>query len=507
MLKKVQSHYEVATVLIHLMELLHLKNRLRSPLLRLPTETVVRILSFVMEDMGPSRVWRSIFGSCYHIYCIMSTAAGLWWKVDFEWPRAASVAFARSRGSPQAIVAHLESDPAPRVVMEHWREQHIFHGHRLHTLELYGIPSDIAHFSWIFERSLPRLRHLTIRFSGPPSDEGDELPLPNSEAALIPVTVQFPTDSPLQTLRLCNATLPWSSNLFTGLRQLYVDFEDCNAPMEITEDELFGILEASPQLEQLLLVQIGPRILVWNNERQSTHERTAQLPVLTFLRLGNSPEVVGYILAHINTPAITFLRIHSRVFSQDVARSLGLVVPDDHVQKRLLQNHPEFKIITVDGALGTLFVNFGSLAMSFDFDLNDAEIISNTILAHLLPLVPPSVTTLEINYSGLELGEPGWRNFFISHPEVRSIVCSNSSGEPMSELLWDALSHTGTDVVPPCPKLESISLSNDPASAGLLNCLLSRKNAGFKLKYLRATDVVNGLAGELSRLVKMLKAD
>jgi len=505
-LKKTES--EVATVLIHMKNLLRFKNWLRSPLLRLPTEIIIHILSFVMENMGHSGVWRSIFGSCHHIYWIMSIATELWWEVDCRWPMAACIAFARSGGNPQAITAHLNSNPAPKVVLEYWKEQRAFRGDRLHTLELHGIPSDITHFSWIFERPLPRLRHLAIRFSGPPTDEGGELPLPDAEVALLPVTLQLPMGAPLQTLRLRNAMPPWSSNLFAGLRELYLDFEDCPAPVEISEDELFRFLEASSQLERLSLVEIGPRIPAWNNERESTHEQTVKFPSLAFLRLQNSPEVVGYILAHIDTPVITLLRIHSPILSQDVARSLNLVVPDGRVQKRLLQNPPEFRIaITEDEALGSMFVDIGSLSMSFEFDLNDAEIFSNAIMAHLQPLVPPSVTALKIDYCGLGWGELGWREFVTLHPEVRSIVCSNSSGEPMSESLWDALSHTGTDAVPPCPKLESISLFDDPATTCLLNCLLSRRNAGFELEYLRATDVVDGLSEEFGRLVKVLKAN
>ena len=492
-----KTENEVATVLIHLRNLLRFKNWLRSPLLRLPTEIIVRILSFVMEDMGHSLVWRSIFVSCHRIHWIMSTVTELWWKADCRWPRAACVAFARSGGNPQVIMADVNSEPSAKVVLECWRERQGFHGHRLHTLELYGAPSDITRFSWIFERPLPRLRHLTIRLCGPPTDEGGEVPLPDWEVALLPVTLQLTMDAQLQTLRLRNAAPPWSSNLFTGLRELFLDFEDCNDPVEISQDELFRILEASSQLEKLSLVQIGPKI--WDDERRSTHERTIQLPSLSFLRLDNSPEVIDHILSRVDIPAITLLQIHSHVFSQDAAQSLNLMVPDDSVQKRLLPNPPEFKIaISEDGALGSMFVDIGSLGMSFDFDLDEAEIVVNTIMAHLQSLVPPSVTTLKIEYADSRPGELGWREFIISHPEIRSIECLNFFGEPMFGSLWDALSPVGTDGVPPCPKLESISLFDDPASTRLLNCLLSRKNAGFELKYLKATNVVDGLAGNLA---------
>ena len=333
--------------------------------------------------------------------------------------------------------------------------------------------------------------------------------MPESEVALLPITLQLPMETSLQTLRLRNAMLPWSSNIFTGLRELFLDFGDCNAPVEMSEDELFRTLDASSQLERLSLVQVGPRTPVWNNGRQITHERTVQLPSLSFLRLENeSPEVVGYILTHIGTPAITSLVMRSRIPSQDIARSLNLMVPDGRFQGRLLSDPPVFKIQTADEEpQDIMYVDIGNFTVRFDFDLDDAEIISNAIMTHLRPLVPPSVTALTINYPGLGLGELDWKEFVISHPEVRSIECSNSSDESMSGSLWDALSPTGIDAISPCPKLEVISLFEDPATTRLLNCLLNRKNAGFELKYLKATNVVDGLAGEFRRLVKTLEVE
>lgn len=401
------------------------------------------------------------------------------------------------------MIARLNWDPVDQEAVDCLGENQVLHGHRLHTLGLYGIPSDITHFSRIFKLSLPRLRNLTIHFSGSP-DEGGEFPLPDSEAALLPVALQLPMDMPLRVLSLRNATLPWSSSLFTGLGELYLDFKDCNAVVEISGGETLGILEASSQLERLSLVWVGRTAV--NNIPQFTHKRTIQLANLTFLRLENSPEVVGYILAHVGTPAITSLRIRSRILSQDVARSLNLVVPGDHLQKRLFSNPPVFEIASTGHAVPDFMSVFiGSFKALFDFDVNDAGIISNAIMACIQPLAPPSATALKLDYTGLGLGEVGWREFVISHPEVHSIECSNSTGEPVYGSLWDALSPSGTDLVPPCPKLESIKLFGDPGSTRLLDCLLDRKNAGFELKYLKATSAAYGLAGEFNHLVGALE--
>jgi len=497
---------EVAVVLIYMKKLLRLKNQLRSSFLRLPTEIIVHILSFVMRNMRDTRFWRPVFCTCHRIYRIMSTATELWWLVDCTWPKTARTAIKRSKGNPQMVIAELNSEPGGQEeILENWREQPVSHGHRLHTLWLRGFPSDAAHFSWIYELSLPRLRHLTVGFSGTPDDEGGEYSMGEAEVALLPITLQLPTDMPLRALRLRNATPSWSSNLFGGLRELCLDLGNCPVPVEISEDELFRIFDASSQLERLSLVQIGPRIPVGINAGQSTRERTARLPSLTSLLLENVPEVIGYILAHIDIPSITSLQTHSRVLPEDVTRTLNLMVPDNTVQKRLVSNPPAFEIRTTeDGTLGSLFVEIGSFKTWVDFDLDDAESICGPVIAHLQPLVPPSTIALKIEDSWLGLDELGWRGFVVSHPEVRSIECSNSTGEPMSGSLWDALSPTGTDPVPPCPKLESISLLDNPASPGLLNCLMNRKNAGFELKYLKTMDVVDGLAEEFSRLVETL---
>jgi len=184
------------------------------------------------------------------------------------------------------------------------------------------------------------------------------------------------------------------------------------------------------------------------------------------------------------------------------------MVPNNRLQERLFSNPPVFEIdVTNDRTPGIMFVDIGSFKMWFEFDFdNDAEAIGYTIITRLQPLVPPSVTTLIIGCYGLALAELEWREFVIS--EVRSIKCSNRSGEPVSGLLWDALSPTVVDAVPPCQKLESVSLLGDQPSTRLLNCLLNRKNAGLELKYLEArdVDVIGGLAGEFGRLVERLDA-
>jgi len=483
---------EVAAVLIHLKKLLRIKNRLSSPLLQLPTESIIHILSYIMENLDQFSVWLPIFSTCHRIYRIMRTATELWWKVNCTRSRAALTTFARSKGNPRMIIVDLQPwDPwankNARKVLDYWRDKQVLRGHRLHTLELCGDPSDVAHFSWIFERPLPRLHYLKIRFFGLPVDDEDEnesqLPIPS------PVALQLPMDLPLQTLDLNNVILPWSSNLFAGLRELRMDFKHCETVVEISADELLGVFDSSPQLESLSLVQVRPRIPVGRGgEPQYTPIRVAQLPNLAYLKLDNSPESVGYTLIHMNIPAIDSLEIRSHALPFEVPWALRFFFLNHHLPIRLFPNPSVFRIWVnrglEGGPLSWMHVAIGGFKMWFDFDTDVGEAVREVIMVSVPPIVPQSVAIL--NLDNLNLGEQEWREFFRSHPELRSIECSNPCGEPMSKSLWDALSPAGTDAAPLCPKLESITLFDNRGFAPpLLDCLLNRKNAGFGLRHLK----------------------
>jgi len=234
-----ETKNEVAVVLIHLKRLLRLKNWLSSPLLRLPTEVIVHILSYIMED-GEHSIWQSVFSTCHHIRDVMNNATELWQKATFlSDKRALPVfVFARSQGNLQAIIADLIAcgdwrDNA-RNALRFCRDNLVLHGHKLRALDLRGCPSDIVNFSWIFERPLPRLEYVKIHFY---------LLWVNETGSYIqdPVVLHLPADLPLRVLDLANATPPWSSYLFTDLRELHLDFTECESIVEISEEELLGI--------------------------------------------------------------------------------------------------------------------------------------------------------------------------------------------------------------------------------------------------------------------------
>ena len=502
---------QVATVLIHLKKLLRIRNQLRSPLLQLPTEVIIHILSYIMKTVEPFRVWLPIYGTCHHIHVIMCTTTELWWKVDFARIMAARVAFLRSEGNPQVIIVELvpwmdRQNNRVRGVLDYWRDKRELQGHRLRTLVLRGDSSDVARFSWIFKRPLPRLHHLKISFFGPLADDEDQSQLPIPD----PVALQIPIDLPLQTLDLSNATLPWSSTLFAGLRELRMDFRECETVVVISADELLAVFDASPRLESLSLVQVQPTVPLRNGQQQFTPTRIAQLPNLIFLKLDNSPESVCYILAHMNIPAIDALEIRSHILPSDLSWSLRFFSSNHLLPSRLFRNPPVFNIrVAVEDEryfdlLGATYVTIGGFELRFDFDIDGMEEIRGAVTNCVPPLVPLSVEVLELD--DLELSEQEWREFLRSHPEVRSISSSNFSRKAVSKSLWDALSPAGTDAVPLCPKLELISFFDSPVTAQpLLDCLLNRKNAGLRLRCLEIGILGDELVEEFGLLVEELQ--
>jgi len=488
----------LALTLLHLRLLLRVRNQLCSPLLRLPTETIILILS--LTNGGHYHDWQSIFSTCHRIHIIMRKATEVWWEVNYDCTtaslRAAHVSFMRSKGNPRMLVADL--DPWDFLLStdvesfhDYWMVNRVFQSSELHTLEFSGNSTTFDHFSWILNGPFPHLERLKIHIL-PAFDIIDQpVPLPH------PFALQLSPDIQLRVLDLQNVTRPWMPAYFTGLRELHLQFEHCREGVVMLEDELLGILDASPQLERLSLV----RIRVGNNQRHQP-KRIVQLPSLTSLWLANNPEVVGYILAHMDIPAITSLEIYVNISEGGAAQALGLFFPNGRLPERLFSDPPVFKIGTRNDGAETphMGFNIGSFKIQFESE-RPSDLGQNTFVA-CIPLVPSSVTTLQADSS--EFDQEVWREFFRSHPEVRSIGCFQYYGTGAQyRSLWDALTPArGEDPIVLCPSLESICFKVAASEAHLtplLKSLRVRNRAGFKLRYLNIDD--NGKSGEAYMMV------
>ena len=474
-----KSMREFTAALVHTKTLLRTRNRLRSPLLQLPAEILVHILSFIMDELNSSPhhlSWLPIYSTCHQIHHTMRTATDLWWKVDCADCASANFMFNRSNGAPRVLLAdfRLERDRRPfhiECLLGTWRDNLKFRGHRIHTLEFCGHLSNLPSFSWIFERSLPRLQCLRVNIVQEDSVE----PLP------VPVPLELPMGIPLRVLDLQNATLPWSS--LTGLRQLHLSFTGCHPIVTIPEDELFAIFDASPQLERLSLLKVGHEFPV-SNGRPLPPKRIIRFPNLTSLKLDNTPTVVMYTLAYMELPAIDSLHIRSFIDSGLTQTPVSLFFPDARLPLRLFSDPPIFAVgsSTPEEQDHSVGVCIGSFSLSLDFPPNEAEFGMEAVMSHITQLAPPSITRFDVDYTHLE--EREWRDFFRSHPQVRSIRCT--SYWEVARSFWDALSPAGENSVVLCPRLESISVFSDWITSflPLVDCLRTRQNSGSKLKLL-----------------------
>ena len=155
-----KSDEALALVLSHWRLLLRIRNRLCSPLLRLPTETIVHILTFVNGGCYPD--WQSIFRTCHQIHRTMRKSTEVWQVAKYDLLNEMCAAFklrvVQSKGTPRVLVANFDQWSLYRRgaaginnFHERWRVGQAFRGSELHTLEFAGDPVTFHSFSWILE--------------------------------------------------------------------------------------------------------------------------------------------------------------------------------------------------------------------------------------------------------------------------------------------------------------------------------------------------------------------
>lgn len=194
-------------------------------------------------------------------------------------------------------------------------------------------------------------------------------------------------------------------------------------------EDVFEILNASPQLERLSL---GPISTADNPQPPS--ERVAQLPNVTSLSLENYAHVVGYILAYVDAPALSPLDIIAYILNNQENQAVDDIFPHGHTSTRLFSDPPVFKIgwpginFKCDVICLTLTLHIGN----FKIKLVSPKSFE-TRTTPWFSLVPSSLTNLQVD-SKLMLNQEEWREFFQTHREVRSIECGRSpfEGRPVA---------------------------------------------------------------------------
>ena len=187
---------------------------------------------------------------------------------------------------------------------------------------------------------------------------------------------------------------------------------------------------------------------------------------------------------------------------------LGHFLPGNCLPKRLFSNPPVFRVGNPSGyhpEVTSLGFTIGGFKVDSDFSPGGAEAVA----VALITSVPPSVTTLNLEFSRLDAQE--WKQNFRS-PRIALVECAEL--EPVSESFWDALtSPEGGDRVVLCTRLKYIVLEVHAKTAQLkppISCLRRRRSAGFKLRHSKIREDnpwAYKVAEHIRPLVKMLEVD
>jgi len=443
-------------------EELRTMNRIQSPLLRLPCETLIYILLFTIDDTKQTPTWTAILPTCHYLCQTILSTPQLWERIYCLPPEKMLRRFEMANWRPTEIYAHLftsKGEENVKAALDSVRDAGQLRRERIHTLEFRGVNDVWPHFSWIFDEPFPNLKHLTVFVVMGP---GSPLPLTLS------------VGSHLETLSIDNVNIPASSHLFHNLKNLHVGFsQDCNR-WPVTLRQLIAILNASPRLETLSMGHIRLNTSL-HDDRQS--ECVVTLPHLrSIVLMSPASDAVG-VMDRLDLPAITYLTLHLGGLWPS---HIPLLFPNDILTNRLLKVTPNFPHFTQSG-----MVRMGGLQLAVGAGESREE-----FFFLLCGMVPISATELGIIQD--MFNETRWREFACQRPKVCSISCYYDIKNYRSNGLWRALlpdkSNPSATLF---PKLEYVNLKAEHLSmipSSVLDCIRMRREAGFKLKRLEVQD-------------------
>ena len=441
---------------------LRTRNLIHSPLLRLPYESLIRVLLFTMDVTQRTPTWTTILPTCHFLCQTILSTPELWRRIYCSPPKKMAKRFEMAAWSPTEIYAHFSTeDDEERIkaALDNVRDVCKLRCNRIHTLEFRGGIDVWPHFSWILDKPLPNLKHLSI-----------------SAAQYLDFAIPLSTSigERLETLCIDNVRVPIPAHSLYTLKNLHVGFSRNGSILPLTLRQLIPILDSSPRLEALSLRNIHPDVPY----HDGGHSRPiSTLPHLSSLRLTASSMEAASVLAQLSLPAITSFTLDSSDFEPSHLRRF---FPDGILADRLFKDTPNFPYFThSDG------VKMGGFNLAHGWGEGWRELFLS-----MHQMVPLSVTKLEMIQDMFD--ESHWREFARLRPEVHSISSSYGAKNHRSKGLWCALlpdhHHPSATLF---PKLESVVLKAEHLSIiplSVLDCLRMRSKAGFKLKRLEVQD-------------------
>lgn len=294
------------------------RNSLASPLLRLPTELILKIFAHTIglgEDDPSLLDYGNLSSSnndglallvltaiCHRLREIGTAYPQLWSTVDLTTLPRANLFIERCKYEPQILIVLLSPlqrrttypiNTPQRAAAWDKLEGCTLNG--LHSIAFVGTPHEFTCRVSRILRKAPNVSNLDLDIHWSHLGK-DFLCLPGH---LVPN---------LSTLRLRNFAISWTSPLFRNLIQLTIGFAfPGGSPEDPSVEAFLGALANCPNLEILSLAHAGP---AWVEGYQDNCDVVVQLHRLRKLSLDFSHHSrIGYILSHIGYPESTELTV------------------------------------------------------------------------------------------------------------------------------------------------------------------------------------------------------
>ena len=482
------------------------RNFLASPLLRLPTELVLKIFAHATEpddddaldsdsssssNDGPTLL--VLIAICHQLREIGMTCPGLWSTVDLTIPPLAELFLERCDYDPHILIKslsasewrrsmYLVANPRREAAWERLEGRAL---NNLHSIAFRGLRDEFTQRIVGVLRRAPNVSNLDLRNHWIPSDPRVDLPRPPGDP--IPK---------LSTLRLHNFLISWTAPFLQNLRQLTLEtMPPALASGHVSIGPFLAALARCPHLEVLSLTHTGPDLPVGHQDGCDT---VVQLRRLRKIHLDfHDPPRVGCILSHIGYPESTDLELAVPFGANtDPSDTISQVLPHRKTGAIQHSHKPTDLTVYLDSDLifyiDTLFIQLqdgGSTVRQVNpqaftqFASKVVEVVGRDVIVSL---------TMKIQF--FDLSDEMWEAFVHGFPRLERI---------RYELRREEEDRNFTDPFllvfsrpfeggPVCPRLQHLELpwavfTHDSSATVLKRALAERDACGRRLKRMGAT--------------------
>ncbi|KAL1943563.1 hypothetical protein VTO73DRAFT_4008 [Trametes versicolor] len=404
-------HSLPAEVLLHIFEEL-------APAL-LPDKPPSRFLPYEEEARRP---WARLMLVCRHWCALIRNRACFWSDItiatDTRW---FDLALSRLGNAPMRVQLAPECDLKAVLPM---LEVHAGRIEKL-ALEVAVSDEDVPYLESLLSRSFSVLRSLAIAMDETAS----------------PVPAVADCCAGLDRLELTHTPVPWTKAVLANVKIL--SLTDCSLSTPTRPFlEFLDVLEHGQRLRYLYLNNFLSAAV--NLQSSAIHERVVTLPVLQHLECRDVPANIAQLMAHLHTPALSYLELLGSCNDGDLPPSVhASLLPDDPRTQYPVLQRVTSAYLDVSGQTGLHFTNpaSGISLVTYLFNL-DAQLW----LARELPRLPthlgPALTALELR-GVLDVPQATWDRVFDAFPALEKLLVCEYESHSLPRAMLRSLSTHG----------------------------------------------------------------